>query len=144
MKYIVSGANPVQDKNCSEAEFLYDRLREQGVASSDIYLENRARFTRQNLEFAVLLIRRLLADEKLPGREGRKLRVGFLTGGFHIPRARLVLEEILTGDDWEVVWFPAYGPHTQPESWFEDSTGRDIVLSELRKTSFLRKSCDTI
>ena len=144
MKYIVSGANPVQDKNCSEAEFLYDRLREQGVASSDIYLENRARFTRQNLEFAVLLIRRLLADEKLQGREGRKLRVGFLTGGFHIPRARLVLEEILTGDDWEVVWFPAYGPHTQPESWFEDSTGRDIVLSELRKTSFLRKSCDTI
>ena len=138
MKYIVSGANPVQDKSCSEAEFLYDRLRKQGVAASDIYLENRARFTRQNLEFAVLLLRGLQAGGKLPGREGRKLRVGFLTGGFHIPRARLILEEILTEDDWEVAWFPAYGPHTRPESWFEDPTGRDVVLAELRKTALLK------
>ena len=137
MKYIVSGANPVQGKSCSEAEFLYDRLREQGVAALDIYLENRARYTVQNLEFAVLLLQKLQTDGKLPDLEGRKLRVGFLTGGFHIPRAKLILEEILTGDDWEVVWFPAYGPHTRPESWFEDSSGRDIVLSELRKTALL-------
>ncbi len=144
MKYIVSGANPVRDKSCSEAEFLYDRLREQGVASSDIYLENRARFTRQNLEFAVLLIRKLQTDEKLPGRDGRKLRVGFLTGGFHVPRARLILEEILTGDDWEVVWFPAYGPNTLPESWFENPTGRYLGLSELRKIVLLGKACGVI
>ena len=124
-----------------EAEFLYDRLRKQGVAASDIYLENRARFTRQNLEFAVLLLRGLQAGGKLPGREGGKRRVGFLTGGFHIPRARLILEEILTEDDWEVAWFPAYGPHTRPESWFEDPTGRDVVLAELRKTALLRKTC---
>lgn len=91
----------------------------------------------QNLEFAVLLLQKLQTDGKLPDLEGRKLRVGFLTGGFHIPRAKLILEEILTGDDWEVVWFPAYGPHTRPESWFEDSSGRDIVLSELRKTALL-------
>ena len=132
MKYIVSGANLVQDKSCSEAEFLYDRL------------ENRARFTRQNLEFAALLLRELQTDGKLPDREGRKLRVGILTGGFHIPRARLILDEILTGDDWEVVWFPAYGPHTRPESWFEDPTGRDVVLSELRKTALLRKTCGVV
>ena len=108
------------------------------MAASDIYLENRARFTRQNLEFAVLLLRGLQAGGKLPGREGRKLRVGFLTGAFHIPRARLILEEILTEDDWEVAWFPAYGPHTRPESWFEDPTGRDVVLAELRKTALLK------
>jgi uncharacterized SAM-binding protein YcdF (DUF218 family) len=144
MKYIVSGGNPVQDKSCSEAEFLYDRLRERGVAASDICIENRARFTRQNLEFAALILRELQAEGKLPGREGRRLRVGFLTGGFHIPRARCLQEEILAGDDWEVVWFPAYGAHTRPESWFEDPTGRDVVLSELRKTALLRKTCGAI
>ena len=140
MKYIVSGGNPVQDKSCSEAEFLYDRLRERGVAASDICIENRARFTRQNLEFAALILRELQAEGKLPGREGRRLRVGFLTGGFHIPRARCLQEEILAGDDWEVVWFPAYGAHTRPESWFENPTGRNIVLSELRKTALLKKT----
>ena len=46
----------------------------------------------------------------------------------------------LTEDDWEVAWFPAYGPHTRPESWFEDPTGRDVVLAELRKTALLRKT----
>ena len=55
-----------------------------------------------------------------------------------------ILDEILTGDDWEVVWFPAYGPHTRPESWFEDPTGRDVVLSELRKTALLRKTCGVV
>ena len=140
MKYIVSGGNPVQDKSCSEAEFLYDRLIERGVAASDICIENRARFTRQNLEFAALILRELQADGKLPGREGRRLRVGFLTGGFHIPRARCLQEEILAGDDWEVVWFPAYGAHTRPESWFENPTDRDLVLSEMRKAVLLKKT----
>ena len=112
------------------------------MAASDIYLENRARYTRQNLEFAVLLLRGLQTDGKLPDGEGRKLCVGFLTGGFHIPRARLILEEILGGDDWEVVWFPAYGAQTRPESWFEDPLGREVILSELRKTALLRKTWD--
>ena len=36
---------------------------------------------KQNLEFSSLIIRRLQEDGKLPGREGERLRVGFLTGG---------------------------------------------------------------
>lgn len=36
---------------------------------------------KQNLEFSFLIIRRLQEDGKLPGREGERLRVGFLTGG---------------------------------------------------------------
>lgn len=138
LRYIVSGANPVQDKSCSEAEFLFGHLRKQGVDASDIYLESRSHYTKQNLEFSSLIIRRLQEDGKLPGREGERLRVGFLTGGFHIPRASLIAEEITAEDDWEIRWFPAYGPHTRPESWFENSTGRDVILAELRKTLVLK------
>ena len=141
MKYIVSGANLIWDQSCSEAEFLYDRLKEHGVAASDIYLENRARYTRQNLEFAAQILRKFQADGTLSDRKRGSLRVGFLTGGFHIPRARLILEEIMAGDNWEVVWFPAYGPNTRPESWFENPTGRDVILTELRKTALLRLTC---
>ena len=93
---------------------------------------------KQNLEFSFLIIRRLQEDGKLPGREGERLRVGFLTGGFHIPRASLIAEEITAEDDWEIRWFPAYGTHTRPESWFENPTGRDIILAELRKTHILK------
>jgi uncharacterized SAM-binding protein YcdF (DUF218 family) len=141
MKYIVSGANLIWDQSCSEAEFLYDRLKEHGVAASDIHLENRARYTRQNLEFAAQILRKFQADGTLSDRKRGSLRVGFLTGGFHIPRARLILEEIMAGDNWEVVWFPAYGPNTRPESWFENPTGRDVILTELRKTALLRQTC---
>ena len=138
LRYIVSGANPVQDKSCSEAEFLFGYLRKKGVDASDIYLESRAHYTKQNLEFSSMIIRRLQEDGKLPGREDGRLRVGFLTGGFHIPRTKLLAEEILMGDDWEIRWFPAYGPHTRPESWFENPTGRDIILAELRKVHILK------
>ena len=47
----------------------------------------------------------------------------------------------MAGDNWEVVWFPAYGPNTRPESWFENPTGRDVILTELRKTALLRQTC---
>jgi hypothetical protein len=35
--------------------------------------------------------------------------------------------------------FPAYGPSTQKETWFENPTGREIVLAEYRKTLKLRR-----
>ena len=136
--YIVSGANLIQDKSCTEAEFLFSLLWKQGVDASNIYLENRAHFTKQNLEFSSLIIRKLQEFGKLPGGEGRRLRVGILSGGFHIPRARHIAEEIMAEYEWNILWFPAYGPHTRPESWFEDPTGRDIVLAELRKTLLLK------
>lgn len=138
LRYIVSGANLVQDKSCSEAEFLFSYLRKLGVDASDIYLESRAHYTKQNLEFSSLIIRKLREDGKLPGREGRRLRVGFLTGGFHILRASFIAEEITAADDWEIRWFPAYGPRTRPDSWFEDPAGRDIILAEVRKTTILK------
>ena len=147
MKYIVSGANLYCSGLCSEAEYLSGRLAEYGVSPSEIYIENHARYTKQNLELSAGILHELLINGTLPGRAGiavgsseeSKPRVGILTGGFHIPRTRLMAERMSALKDFELIWFPAYGPATQKDTWFETPTGREIVLTELRKTVKLRK-----
>ena len=147
VKYIVSGANLHCSELCSEAEYMAGRLKEYGVGESDIYLENRARYTKQNLEYSAGILHELSANGTLsPAADingetskKRKLRVGILTGGFHIPRTRLISERMSSLKDFELIWFPAYGPSTQKETWFENPTGREIVLAEYRKTLKLRR-----
>ena len=127
--YIVSGGNPSAYDGMTEAEFMSSWLMEHGVSLSDICLENRSTFTGQNLEFSVSIIRALRAET------GKALSgIGILTGGFHIPRTKLLAAQVtaLAGEDLH--WLAAYGPHTHPENWFNDRTGRDIILHELRKT----------
>ena len=112
---------------------------EHGVSLSDICLENRSTFTGQNLEFSVSIIRALRAET------GKALSgIGILTGGFHIPRTKLLAAQVtaLAGEDLH--WLAAYGPHTHPENWFNDRTGRDIILHELRKTVNCILFCDLV
>ena len=131
VRYIVSGGNPHIDGR-TEAEFMAAFLRSEGVDPSHIFLENRARYTEQNLVFSAGIINALRA-------KGNSIRrVGIVTAGFHIPRARILLESMPELALPEIHWFPAYGCHTQPDSWFEDPEGRAIVLAELRKTEKLR------
>ncbi len=127
--YIVSGGNPSAYDNLTEAEFMASYLMEHGVKVSDILLENRATFTGQNLEFSSTIIRKLRAET------GKALSgIGILTGGFHIPRTKLIAAQVnaLAGEDLQ--WFAAFGPHTDPKNWFDDQNGRDIILNEFRKT----------
>ena len=131
--YIVSGGNPSAYGSMTEAEFMASWLTNHGVSLSDICLENRAVFTKQNLEFSAGMIHALRAET------GKALsRIGILTGGFHIQRSRLLAAQIpaLAGEDLR--WYAAYGPRTRPENWFDDPAGRDIVLQELHKTVMLR------
>ena len=131
--YIVSGGNVSAYGGMTEAEYMAAWLMERGVGKSDICLENRANFTKQNLEFSALLIRALREET------GRALaKIGILTGGFHLPRTRLLAAQIpaLAGEDLR--WLAAYGPHTYPDNWVDDPTGRDIILRELRKTVMLK------
>ena len=65
-------------------------------------------------------------------------RIGILTGGFQIPRARLLASRIPSLAGENLRWLAAYGPHTHPERWFDDPLGRGIVLEELRKTVALK------
>ena len=127
--YIVSGGNPSAYDGMTEAEFMSSWLMEHGVSLSDICLENRSTFTGQNLEFSVSIIRALRAET------GKALSgIGILTGGFHIPRTKLLAAQVTTLAGEDLHWLAAYGPHTHPENWFNDRTGRDIILHELRKT----------
>ena len=131
--YIVSGGNPSAYGDMTEAEYMAGWLAKQGVKSKNIFLENRANFTKQNLEFSAEIIRVLRLETGKP-----LSKIGILSGGFHIPRTKLLAAQIpaLVGEDLR--WLAAYGPHTHPDCWFDDPTGRDIILRELRKTVMLR------
>ena len=148
LRYIVSGANMHRDGDCTEEEFLYRRLREHGVPASMIYRENRARYTRQNLEFSAGIIRELQNSGLLPSeaegagtaKEKRKPVVGIVTAGFHIPRASCMAGNMPALEGLELSWYPAFGATIRPEIWFEHPVSRSIVLEELRKTLKERRS----
>ena len=133
VRYIVSGGNPYMDSNFTEAEFMANWLKEQGVDEDSIFVENRAAYTKQNLEFSIRII------HMLREKTGEKLeRIGVLTGGFHIPRTMFLLESLREYDGEKISWFPAYGARTHIDNWYENRDGRNIVLDELKKTIKLR------
>ena len=68
-----------------------------------------------------------------------KLRVGIITGGFHVPRTRSIMEGIEEYANLDVVFIPAYGPNTAPDNWFRNPTGRQVVFSEIRKQAEFKK-----
>ena len=131
MAYIVSGGNPYRDGTCTEAELLAFYLRRHGVADEQLYLESRARHTKQNLSLSIAVVAGLR-------KSGRRFeRIGILAAGFHVSRVRMLAEDIegLRGED--VTYFAAYGPNTGRDDWYEKPEGRSIVLEELRKTAKL-------
>ncbi len=133
MLYIVSGGNVSAYDGMTEAECMASWLMEHGVSESKIRLENKARYTKQNLEFSAQIIHALREET------GKSvLKIGVLTGGFHIPRTKLLAQQVpkLSGEDLR--WIPAYGPHTRPDNWYDNPAGHDLLLGELRKTVILQ------
>ena len=61
------------------------------------------------------------------------MRIGIVTAGFHIPRTRMMTEDIPWYADKDLVFIPAYGEHTRPDNWYSDPQGRNIGLSEIAK-----------
>ena len=56
---ILSGGNMHMNGSQTEAEFMADYLQRQAVPQSQIYLENRARYTKQNLELSAGIAREI-------------------------------------------------------------------------------------
>lgn len=139
LTYIVSGGNPHISETGTEAEFMADYLKKNGVPVTDYIIENRAQNSFQNLTFCSSIVDSI-EHERPAGSE--KLRVGIITGGFHIPRTRMVLESVNGFPNAEVVFIPAYGPNTAPDNWYKNPIGRSIVLSEIRKLATLKKFRD--
>ncbi len=123
LRVIVSGGNMHLNGIQTEAEFMSEYLQRQGVPQSQIYLENRAKYTKQNLELSAGIVHEIGAE-----------RIGVMTGGFHIPRTKILAKKTRAFGDKEVYWLPAYGPTTHAENWFENPLGRQLVLQEIRKT----------
>ena len=133
VRYIVSGGNPHMSGNKTEAEFMAEYLKSNGVPEKDIFLENRAQNTRQNLEFSAGIVKSLRY-----GTENNNGRTGIVTGGFHIPGTRMIAENMPAFSGEPLCYFPAYGTHTGLDNWYKDEYGKAIVLAELRK--YVRRS----
>ena len=133
--YIVSGGSPCAYGSMTEAEYMVSWLKEHGVSASDIYMENRSNCTQQNLEYIAGIIHAIRSETGKP-----LSKIGILTGGFHIQRARLLAKGIpaLAGED--IQWFASYSSITHPELWWDEPKGRESILLELRKTVMLNHS----
>lgn len=135
VKYVLSGGNPHACGTLTEAEFMADYLKKNGVPVDSFILENRATYTFQNLKFSAGILEDLAKER---GEDAPPLRVGIVTGGFHIPRTRTIMERVPEYRKLDVVFIPAYGPNTSPDNWYKNPVGRSVILSEIRKEATLK------
>ena len=127
VRYIVSGGKPHISGEAAEAEFMFDYLVKNGVDSADITVEDQALCTVDNLAYPLPII------EELQKKYAKPLRIGIVTGGFHIPRTKRIAESIEAYRRFSLHYFPAYGSHTKPDNWFTSPVGRKVILAELKK-----------
>ena len=126
-RYIVSGGNPHVSGEATEAGFMFDYLVNNGIDSADISIEDQALCTKDNLVYSLPFIEELQKEYAGP------LRIGIVTGGFHLPRTKRIVQSIEAYRHFPLYYFPAYGSHTRPDNWFSDPVGRKVVLAELKK-----------
>ncbi len=139
VRFIVSGGNPHKSGIGTEAEFMAYYLKQNGVPVTDFILENRANNTYQNLTFSSNILESI--DKERP--EGSPpFNVGIITGGFHIPRTRLIMENVKGFSNAKTIFIPAYGPNTTPDNWFLNPVGRSVVFSEIYKLAHMKKNQD--
>ena len=122
-RYLVSGGNPFADTDFTEAEFMAHYLMEMGVPQELIFIENRSHYTEENLKFSSDILLKL----------GDVETIGIVTAGFHILRTKQLVAEIPELAEKKLLYYPAYGPITSPDNWFDNSAGRQIVFDELEK-----------
>ena len=124
-RYLVSGGNPFADTDFTEAEYMARFLMEMGVARELIFIENRSHYTEENLKFSSAILTKLEDVET----------IGIVTAGFHMRRTKQLARAIPELAEKKLLYYPAYGPNTAPDHWFENAVGRQIVLRELEKTA---------
>ncbi len=129
--YVVSGGNDYLGTEITEAEVMADYLIKNGVPESRVYMENKATYTRANLELSVPIIDRIRKDHP----EVR--RIGIVTAWFHMRRTRLLREHDNLFPDMSVSYLPCYLEQTSPDLWYRNANARRILLGEIEKTTIL-------
>ena len=61
------------------------------------------------------------------------IRIGIVSGGFHLPRVRELADGILGERAKSVSVIPAYGPHSGRNDWFRHHSFVRSALAEIRK-----------
>ena len=138
VRYLVTGGNMYRDGEQTEAGFMAAYLRSAGIPEERIIIEKDAQNTFRNLELSADIIEKKMKEGMIAAR-GKKLRVGIVTAGFHMPRTKLMLRDIPWYEDKDVVCISAYGEHTRPDNWYSDPLGRNACLGELAKCCCVRK-----
>ena len=130
--FVVTGGNIHKDGELSEAGYMAEYLRSEGVAEDRIVIEDDAENTFRNLEFSAAMIKAALKEGRIDA-SGDRLRIGIATAAFHVPRTRLMIKNIPWYKDKDLVFLPAYGENTRPDNWFSNPVGRNVCLSEIAK-----------
>lgn len=108
----------------TEADFLTDVLRQEGVPEEKILQEKEAEFTLENARF----IRKQLEKSHIPVR-----RAIICCQAFHARRCRMYFEYVFQDMEIEFLMCPAVTQGIDKDHWMESQKGRDTVLGELRR-----------
>ena len=130
--FIVTGGNTHMDGEHTEAGFMAELLKKRGISGDRIIIEDQAANTFRNLELSAWMMEEAVTAG-IVSKPCECLRIGIVTAGFHIPRTRMMAEDIPWYDGKDLVFIPAYGEHTRPDNWYYDPQGRNIGLSEIAK-----------
>lgn len=108
----------------TEADFLTDVLRQEGVPEEKILQEKEAEFTLENARF----IRKQLEKSHIPVK-----RAIICCQAFHARRCRMYFEYVFQDMEIEFLMCPAVTQGIDKDHWMESQKGRDTVLGELRR-----------
>lgn len=108
----------------TEADFLTDVLRQEGVPAEKILQESEAEFTLEN----AMNIRQLLNKRHIPVQ-----RAIICCQAFHARRCRMYFEYVFQDVETEFLMCPAVTQEIDRDHWMESQKGRETVLGELRR-----------
>ena len=129
MNYIVSGGNIHISGNMTEAEFMAKMLEDNGIVKENIYIDNIAINTEENLEYSYEIAKKILDEKDLQAHR----KIGILSSGFHLKRVKLVTKRYCSNHMNDTFFFSAYGPTVSLNNWYKTTNGRNLVYYEIRK-----------
>lgn len=132
IKYIVSGGNIHMCEDKTEAEYMALMLREYGISKENIYIENKASNTQENLKYSYEIAANILDENKLSNHK----KVGVLTSGFHLRRTKFLANKFFKEFANKSLFFSAFGPIVSLTDWYKSENGKNIVYNETRKNIY--------
>ena len=126
-KIITSGHTRIIDgQYINEGEFLRDIAVQNGVDCGDVFVENKAKNTFENIVFSkdILLHHGLI----FPGS-----KIGIATSTYHMRRSMLIAEKVFENNNVDLISIPGEDTSTQRETWYKSLKGKERCYEEIHK-----------